>query len=261
MTGDDTVGAWLRALEQRHLQDLTTREIGRALRSLSSCYVERRSRLAEGAALDGAGKRAAFALFYAPLHFLVTREIVRAIPGGLGPFSTIVDIGCGTGAAGAAWALAVEAHETAVDDDRRPRVRVTGVDLHPWAVAEANWTYAQLGITGRATRGDAGRLSIDAGRRTAVLAAYTVNELRDDARRALLERLLGARASGARVLVIEPIARRGRGWWHEWARACGQAGGQAADWRFDTPLPPRQRDLARAAGLAPRELTARTLWL
>ncbi|MBA3888795.1 MAG: hypothetical protein H0X67_24180, partial [Acidobacteria bacterium] len=59
--------AWLEALEGRHLSDLTPAEVARALRALSSCYVERRSKLARGGALDSAGKRAAFALFYAPL--------------------------------------------------------------------------------------------------------------------------------------------------------------------------------------------------
>ena len=50
------------------------------LRALSSTYVERRGRLGDGAALSGAGKRAAFALFYGPLHYLLIREIVRALP-------------------------------------------------------------------------------------------------------------------------------------------------------------------------------------
>src|SRR4051794_34952504 len=65
----DRVSTWLDALDQRHLADLTSSEVARALRALSSCYVERRARLATGGALDSAGKRAAFALFYAPLHF------------------------------------------------------------------------------------------------------------------------------------------------------------------------------------------------
>ena len=54
---------WLAALDERHLANLTPSEVTRALRALSSCYVERREKLAHGGALDGAGKRAAFALF------------------------------------------------------------------------------------------------------------------------------------------------------------------------------------------------------
>ena len=75
----DPFTAWLEALEKRHLGGLTFPEVRRALQALSSLYVERRDRLATGAALEGAGKRAAFALFYGPLHFLLVREIVRAL--------------------------------------------------------------------------------------------------------------------------------------------------------------------------------------
>ena len=43
---------WLRDLEAKHLADLTFPEVSRALRALSSTYVERRSRLTDGAALS-----------------------------------------------------------------------------------------------------------------------------------------------------------------------------------------------------------------
>src|SRR5206468_3788335 len=94
---------WLTALEQRHFSSLTFQEVSRALRALSATYVERRDRLREGAALSGAGKRAAFAVFYGPLHYLLVREIVGALrgPAVSGP-TTLIDLGCGTGAAGAA---------------------------------------------------------------------------------------------------------------------------------------------------------------
>ena len=72
---------WLDALEARHLADLTFSQVSGALRALSSAYVERRAKLTQGAALSGAGKRAAFALFYAPLHYLLVRHVVEAIPG------------------------------------------------------------------------------------------------------------------------------------------------------------------------------------
>ena len=57
-------------------------------------------------ALDSAGKRAAFALFYAPLHFIAVTEVIRALATSREAPATILDLGCGTGAAGAAWALA-----------------------------------------------------------------------------------------------------------------------------------------------------------
>src|SRR3954470_13269063 len=94
------------ALEAKHLAALTFSEVSRALRALSSTYVERREKLAAGAALSGAGKRAAFALFYGPLHFLLLAHIVDNLPGAKTDVQTLVDLGCGTGASGAAWAMA-----------------------------------------------------------------------------------------------------------------------------------------------------------
>ncbi len=244
----DRVGQWLEGLEKRHFADLTRPEVGRALRALSSCYVERRGRLAEGGALSGAGKRAAFALFYGPLHFLVVDHIVRGLPSASDTISQVYDLGCGTGAAGAAWAL------------QRTGVRIAGVDRHPWAVSEANWTYGMLGLTGRAAQGDLARARLGGGRGTAILAAYAMNELPAPARQGMLVRLLEAAAAGTAVLIVEPIARRMSPWWAEWSRAFLEAGGRADEWRFPSTLPPPQRDLARAAGLRPHELTARSLF-
>ncbi len=251
MSYDERVTRWLEALEQRQLADLTPSEVARALRALSSCYVERRARLARGGALESAGKRAAFALFYAPLHFLVVREIVRALEHAHTDRSIarILDLGCGTGAAGAAWAL--ECGRCAID----------GVDRHAWAVAEANWTYRALGLAGRARQADLDRLAVRGANGQAIIAAYTVNELPDATREGLLPRLIDAHARGSRILIVEPIARRIAAWWPRWESAFMAAGGRADEWRFRTPLPERQRQLGRAAGLDPRELTARTLQL
>lgn len=248
MPDDERVASWLQSLEERHLADLTLSETARALRALSSCYVERRARLVRGGALDSAGKRAAFALFYAPLHFLVTREIVRAL-GGSRRIARLLDLGCGTGPAGAAWGI--ECGGTTIH----------GVDRHPWAVAEANWTYRALTLNGHASRGDVDNVAVRGGPAHAIVAAYTVNELPDTTRDALLPRLVDAHSRGARVLIVEPIARRMAGWWSQWERTFTAAGGRADEWRFAVPLPDRQRQLGRAAGLDPRELTARSLFL
>ena len=140
---DDRFERWLNEAERRHLADLTFPQVSSGLRALSSTYVERRRRLGEGGALDGAGKRAAFALFYAPLHFLLVRAVVHALPEILRPQgdALLVDLGCGTGAAGAAWASAL-AHPP----------RVVGIDLHPWALGEAARTYRDFGLTARTIR-------------------------------------------------------------------------------------------------------------
>lgn len=240
---------WLAALDERHLANLTPSEVARALRALSSCYVERREKLGRGGPLDGAGKRAAFALFYAPLHFIVTREVVRALPGSAAGLERLIDLGCGTGPAGAAWAL------------EGGGARVTACDRNPWAVAEANWTYRVLRVDGRATKQDIGNAPIRGGTGAGIIAAYSINELPDEVRAALLPRLMAAHAQGTRILVIEPIARRQAPWWNTWEEAFTGAGGSANEWRFRIELPAGQRALARAAGLDPRELTARSLFL
>jgi hypothetical protein len=249
----NALDTWLGALEERHLADLTPTEVARALRALSSCYVERRGKLAQGGALESAGKRAAFALFYGPLHFFVTRAIVRAIEESRGAtpprLEQVLDLGCGTGAAGAAWAL-----------ERGP-CTIHGVDRHPWAAAEANWTYRALGLPGHAAQGSIDRAPISGHRRHGILAAYAVNELSDATRTTLLGRLLNAHARGSRILIVEPIAKRLTSWWTEWERPFAASGGRSDEWRFPAELPERQRQLARAAGLQPRELTARSLWL
>jgi hypothetical protein len=247
--GREQFSRWIEALDERYLADLTRSEVARALRALSSCYVERRDRLAAGEALRGAGKRAAFALFYAPLHFMLVQEVVRAL--GLSGVREVLDLGCGTGAAGAAWALEAGG------------VPVAGVDRSSWAVAESAWTYRQLGLRGKASRADVGRLSIRPRSGSAVVAAYTVNELQPSARASLLPQLVAAarRHGGAQILIVEPIARRHVPWWDDWAAAFVAAGGRAEEWRFPASLPSRQAELARAAGLDPRELTARSLSL
>ena len=246
--GRDPFAAYYEALERRHLAELTFAEVRRALQALSSVYVERRERVASGAALEGAGKRAAFALYYGPLHFLLVREIVRALPPAARAPGCVVDLGCGTGTAGAAWAL-----------ECAPRARVEGVDRSGWAVAEARWTLARLGLDGRATRADAATVPLPPG--AGVLAAFTVNELGEEPRRRLLGRLVDAARRGSAVLVIEPIARRVNPWWPEWAEAVRGAGGREEDWRFRPELPDRLALLGKAAGLDSRELTARSLVL
>jgi SAM-dependent methyltransferase len=274
--------AWVSALESRHLANLRVPEVTRALRALSSAYVERRHNATEEGrkvrgTLDTAGKRAAFALFYAPLHFIAVARVIAALGAGtispvrrvgppqadrlastglsgraatrLGEGGSILDLGCGTGAAGAAWALA---------SGRAPSV--TGIDQHRWAIDEARWTYAHFGLRGRARIGDISRLP--AGRAgDAIVAAYVLNELGDTARRRVEDLLLAAADRGARVLVVEPIARAITPWWTETAARIVERGGRADEWRVSIDWPPLLRTLDHAAGLDHRELTFRTLFI
>ena len=245
----DPAAAWLSALETRHLANLRPVEVARALRALSSAYVERRDRLARGAALDGAGKRAAFALFYGPLHFLVMRAIVRALGAAAPPIDLIADLGCGTGVAGAAWAL-----------ECAPHPRVFGIERHPWAADEARWTCRTFGLDADIRCGDLSRVRFPV-RVSAVVAAYTANELSEDARAALLREVMAAHARGTRTLIVEPIAKSPVPWWPGWADAVCAAGGREDEWRFHIALPGITGRLGRAAGLDHRELTARSLYL
>ncbi|MCX6551260.1 MAG: class I SAM-dependent methyltransferase [Acidobacteria bacterium] len=246
---DAVVARWIEALEARHLADLRPVEIARALRALSSAYVERRDRLGHGAALDGAGKRAAFALFYGPLHFLMVQSIVGALGADAGPPGLIVDLGCGTGVAGAAWALACT-----------PRPRIAGFDRHPWAADEARWTCKALGLDADVRCADVGRVRVPS-RASAIVAAFTVNELPDETRDRMLREFVAAHARGARVLIVEPIARTSVPWWDGWRTAFVAAGGREDLWRVPADLPDVVARLDHAAGLDHRELTARSLYL
>ena len=240
---------WLAALEVRHLANFRVPEVTRALRALSSAYVERRHKVAAGATLDSAGKRSAFALFYGPLHFLTLRAVLDAVSARV-PRS-LLDVGCGTGAAGAAWASR--------DAGRATRGEIAGLDRHPWAVEEARWTYRFFGLEGSARVGDAGRMPASIDRHDGILAAYVLNELPDAVRERVEDQLLAAGRQGTAVLVIEPIARSITPWWDDLAARVVSAGGRNDEWRFPAALPEGLKRFDRAAGLRHTELTARTL--
>jgi hypothetical protein len=246
---------WLVDLETRHLRDLTTAEVARALRALSSTYVQRRARLAGRGAFDSAGKRAAYALYYAPRRYAMTRAILAGLAAPVGA-RAIVDLGCGTGAAGAAWAC-----------HAGPGSTVQGVDSHPWAVDEARATYRAFGLAGEARRGTIASHAAVPDRRPrraaagGIVLSYVANELDDAGRAPLLERLLADAAGGTAVLVMEPLSRRTSPWWPAWIRAVEAAGGRHDEWRVRLTPPPLVVALGRAAGLDPLEATARTLWL
>jgi hypothetical protein len=244
---DERFTRWLASLETRHLADFRIAEVTRALRALSSAYVQRRQTLADGAALSSAGKRAAFALFYGPLHLLTVSHIVRAVGGGTP--TGIVDLGCGTGVGAAAWALCAGTSP-----------HIVGIDRHPWAVEESRHTYRELKLHGHARLGNLNRLPALAPS-GAVIAAYIMNELGDDRRRGIEKHLLDAAARGTRVLIVEPIARAVTPWWAETAARMKALGGREDDWRVPVDLPPLLRLLDKSAGLHHQELTARSLYI
>jgi SAM-dependent methyltransferase len=254
---------WIEAVIARHSAAMTRPELLKAIRALSARYVERRGTLPERSVLDSAGKRAAFAAYYAPLHFLTVRAFLRAQTTLPAP-SMIVDAGCGTGVTSAAWATTVEGVKS-----------IDGVDLHPWALGEARWTWKAFGLRARATRADlvsylesmeprvfrpgdskaaAGGLS-----RTAIVCGWSLNELPTDKRQRAIASLLELTRRGASAFVIEPVARRLVPWWDGFAQSATAAGGRAEEWRFPPELPAALAELDEAAGFDRQELTARTV--
>ena len=235
--------SFFQELERRHLADLRFSEVTRALRALSSAYVERReTALADRKALDGAGKRAAFALYYGPIHFLLIQHIVREL-GAAPQRGTVVDLGCGTGVAGAAVATS-----------GTTTLPVLGIDTHPWALDEARFTYKAFGIRAEVRRGHAARTRFPADT-SFVVAAFVVNELNADDRAELIRHLKAAAAS---VLIVEPISQRISPWWEDWTR---ELGGRADEWRIRMDAPSIVKRLSKAAGLRPEVLTARSLFV
>jgi len=244
--------SYLAQLEARHLADLRFSDVTRALRALSSAYVERReSALADHKALDGAGKRAAFALYYGPLHFLLIQHIVRELGVTFEP-GVVVDLGCGTGVAGAAIATF-----------QSPPLGVIGFDVHPWTLDEARFTYRTFALKSDVRRVHAAKTRFPSDT-SVIVAAFVVNELSDADRAALLKQFLsGSRlpAPGYRILIVEPISQRSSPWWDDWSAEFQKLGGRADIWKARVDMPPLVKRLAKAAGLRPEMLTARSLFV
>lgn len=235
-------------LETRHFANLRFSEVTRALRALSSAYVERReSALADHRALDGAGKRAAFALYYGSIHFELIRAIAERLEQPKGP-GLVIDLGCGTGVAGAAIATLTS-----------PVSRVIGIDTHPWTLEEARFTYRALGLQADVRRGFAGRTRIP-DNATFVVGAFVVNELKPEERQDLLRGLIATIGRGTAVLIVEPISLRISPWWEEWRAAFLPMGGRADEWKIRIDLPPIVKRLAKSSSLRPDALTARSLF-
>jgi hypothetical protein len=165
------------------------------------------------------------------------------------PPASIIDIGCGTGAAGAAWAMAAGGS---------PFIR--GLDRSAWAVDEARRTYRELQLRGQAKQADVARLP-KLGPRDAVISAYTLNELPPEKREVVEHQLLESAAAGTSILIIEPISRGVTPWWTATARRFEAVGGRADEWRFALDRPRLIELFDSAAGLDHREVTARTVYV
>ena len=242
--------AWLAASVAHHGAGLEFREIRKGVQALSSLYVERR----EGAdlaarALEGRGKRAAAATAYAPLHFLTVHHALSQI--GVDRFGTVRvvhDLGCGTGASGAAAALAFAT-----------RPRICGIDRSGFLLAEARRTWAAFGLAARARRGRLPEALPRPAGGELWLLGWAVNELAERARDALLEAVAAALRTGAALLLLEPLAGPVTPWWPAWVQALAPRGVEERLLKVPVDLPEWLARLDAAAGLDHSVLGARVL--
>jgi hypothetical protein len=242
---------YLDALLDRHLKDLKFSEVTRALRALSAGYVEKREEGGIGRALDGRGKRAAFALYYGATHFLAAETLVRELDLGFdrgASRATLLDLGCGTGVCGAAWALRSAGEVT-----------VIGADRSSFALHEARWTYQTLRIKGETSRSITETLE-SIRRPEGIVIGWTLNELDDEKRDVIAAKLLPWVLKGSRLLVIEPVSKRVAPWWDGWVARFPPAHCAVLERRLRLSLPPKVALLARSAGLGKDGTVVRVLF-
>jgi hypothetical protein len=243
------IARYLEALLDRHFKDLKFGEVTRALRALSAAYVEKRDQGGLARALDGRGKRAAFALYYGASHLLATQALVREL--GLGfegsGRPTILDLGCGTGVCSTAWALC-SADPTSV----------VAADRSSFALHEARWTYRMLGIQAETHRSIMETLETIR-RPDGIVIGWTLNELDDERRDRIAARILPWVARGSRLLVIEPVSRSVAPWWEVWVKRFPPGRCTVLEKKLRLSLPPKIALLARSAGLSTDATVVRVL--
>lgn len=181
------------------------------------------------------------------MHYVIVDAIVQTLGLAAQPARSVLDLGCGGGAAGAAWAFRLGG-----------KASVTGVDAHRWALDEAAATYHAFGLRGRTVRARIGQAPL-VENADAIVAGWVLNELDDDDRATVIGQLVAKASAGARVLIVEPISGRVSPWWSECAATFAAVNGRADEWRFPAVLPDLVARLDRAAGMRHDELTARSI--
>lgn len=236
---------WLRDLEERH-GALSLTELRKGVRALSSLYVERR-RTGSSGAFAGAAKRAAFASYFAPLHFLQAQRAAAQLRPAVA-IRRVIDLGAGSGAAGVAAATCLGARQ------------VLAVDQSGWALGEARRTCAAFGLVCRTRRSrlPTGLPRVERG--DALVCGWFLNECDAPTRDALLDFLARAARDALPVLVLEPLATRIVPWWEQAERALTRVGLRAEELRIPIERPEWIARLDQASGLDHRELGARVLY-
>jgi SAM-dependent methyltransferase len=245
----DAFDAWLEAAVARNAVDLAFREIRKGAQALSWLYVERRAEVDLSArTIDGRGKRAALATYYAPLHFLTAHHALASVGAErLAPALRLFDLGAGTGASGAAVARALDVAD------------VTAIDRSGFALKEARATYAAFGVLARTVRGRIPEVlpRVEAG--DVWVLGWSANELGEGEREALLERIVRAIGFGGRLVLLEPLAGAAVPWWRNWRETLTPLGVEEHECKVPVALPEWLARLDKASGLDHRVLGARLL--
>jgi len=241
-----SVDAWIASAVER-AAPLTFSEIRKGVQALSRRYTLRRD---PGDALASPAKRAAFAAYFAPLHLATAYGVVRALPErGFTDTARIVDLGAGSGAAGAGAALAAPSHPP-----------ILALERSGFALAEARRTYAAFGLRGETQRAQLPLGIPKLARGDVALLGWLLNECDDDARERVFGALERGLAAGARVLVLEPLAGRVVPWWDEVAARFAALGCASGSVRWTMQRPEFVARMDKAAQLDHRELGARVLF-
>ena len=251
---DDTIRrqleAWLAAAVARVSPPLTFAEVRKGVQAVSSLYVERRPSAGLGARTsESEAKRAALATYYAPLHFMIAlRAAARISEAARAGIRRIHDLGCGTGAAGVAFALACPGPVT-----------IEAVDRSGWALREARHTHAAFGLRGRTRRAALPDALPRLRTGDALVLGWMANELEQAARVRLLDFAAAACEAGTPLLVLEPLARRIAPWWPTWAARLVPLGAADLELHVEEELPEWVARLDAASGLDHTTLGARVL--
>ncbi|GAB4375760.1 MAG: hypothetical protein Kow0062_15200 [Acidobacteriota bacterium] len=241
--------AWAERMRARHAAALTFAELRKGVQALgvldepADFGGETSRRL-----LEGRGKRAALATFRAQLSFLTVHHAALMLDlGRWAPVRRVIDLGAGTGGAGAALSLALGG------------ARVEPVDRSGWALERAVETARAFGLAARPRRGELPEAVGRPGRGDVLLAAWIFRELDPPVRAGLRAALVAALRRGARVAVLE-MPGVPQGWWRRLAAAFEPFGVREELIRVAIDRPPLIREIDRAARLDHQVLGARVLY-
>ncbi len=232
------------------MDELSIRDLRRGIQSVSRVYVqERNAGGLGGRATGGAARRAAFACYYAPLHFLTAWHLVQSgILAGSSAPSRIIDLGCGTAAVGSAlslWSGGV--------------ARVEGIEALGWAAREARQTFKALGLRGRVRRAQLPSGLPRGAEGDWWVAGWFLNECDETVREGVLDELCAAARKGATVLILEPLAHAAAPWWKDTSARLLAEGWNTGLFKQEVELPDLLERLDQASGLDHSTLGVR--WL